>query len=391
MYSTAFLTSNTPLQNNGEFFELVKRTQTLPGVISASAVIPLPLGGDRFGVTFEVEGRPVPKGDQPSADIFIVDPNYFKTMGIAVLQGRDFSDRDDKKGPPVIIINQEFARKHFPGENPIGKRIKPGISTDEDETVMREIVGIVANVKNRNLSTDFKPGYFLTEGQMPLNQMTMVVRTANDPHSLTTAVQREVAQVDREVPVYSIKTMDEYIASTVATPRFNTTLLAIFAGVALMLTIVGLYGVMSYSVAQRTNEIGIRMALGAQTRDVLRLIVAQGLKLVLLGLAIGLAGAFALMKVISSLLFGVTTKDPWTFAAVAGMLSVVALLACYLPARRASHVDPLTALRYSERARAKGKEQAKVLRRFALGTGQGKNQEQNTKNKEQSKKIIGRL
>ena len=152
--------------------------------------------------------------------------------------------------------------------------------------------------------------------------------------------------MDPEVPVYSIKTMEEYIAATVATPRFNTTLLAIFAAVALLLTIVGLYGVMSYSVAQRTNEIGIRMALGAQTVDVLRLIVAQGLKLVFLGLAIGLAGAFALMKVISSLLFGVTTKDPWTFAAVAVLLSVVALLACYLPARRASRVDPLEALRY---------------------------------------------
>ena len=336
-----------PTAKQAPFFsDLVKRVQVLPGVISASAVIPLPLSGDRFGVSFETEGRPVPKGEEPSADVFIVDPNYFKTMGISLLQGRDFTERDDKQALPVVIVNQEFARKHFPGENPIGKRIKPGISTDEDKPVMREIVGVVSNVKNQNLSTEFKPAYFLTEAQVPLNQMTMVVRTANEPHGLITAVQRVVSEIDREVPVYSVKTMDEYIAATVATPRFNTTLLAIFAAVALVLTVVGLYGVMSYSVAQRTNEIGIRMALGAQTLDVLRLIVLHGFTLVLLGMAIGLAGAFALMKVISSLLFGVTTRDPLTFAAVAVLLALVSLLACYLPARRAAKVDPIEALRY---------------------------------------------
>jgi putative ABC transport system permease protein len=336
-----------PTTKQAPFFsDLVKRVQALPGVTSASAVIPLPLSGDRFGISFEVEGRPVAKGDQPSSDVFIVDPNYFQTMGIPVLQGRSFTDRDDKHGPPVVIIDQQFAHDFFPGENPIGRRIKPGISTDDDPTVMREIVGIVGNVKNRNLSTEFKPAYFLAEAQVPFNQMTMVVRTTNDPHGLITAVQRVVSEMDRDVPVFGVKTMDEYLASTVATPRFNTTLLAIFAAVALVLTIVGLYGVMSYSVAQRTNEIGIRMALGAQTLDVLRLIVLQGFTLVLLGMVIGLAGAYALMKVISSLLFGVSTRDPLTFAAVAVLLAVVALLACYLPARRAAKVDPIEALRY---------------------------------------------
>jgi putative ABC transport system permease protein len=211
---------------------------------------------------------------------------------------------------------------------------------------MREIVGVVADVRNRNLSSELRPGYFVPAAQIPFNQMTVVVRTTNDPHSLITAVQNEVHSMDREVPVFSIKTMDEYIAATVAAPRFNTTLLAIFASVALILTIVGLYGVMSYSVAQRTNEIGIRMALGARVTDVLTLVFKQGLKLVLIGEVIGLAGAFALTRLIRGLLFGVTPTDYTTFIAVAVVLALVAVLATLIPARRAAKVDPLVALRY---------------------------------------------
>ena len=336
-----------PTAKQAQFYhDLVARIESLPGVRSASAVIPLPLSGDLFSISFETEGRPVAKGDRPSADFFAIAGGYFKTMGIALLKGRDFTERDDQQAPGVIIVNQAFARKFFPGEDPIGKHIRPGISTDESKPAMREIVGVVADVKNRNLSSEFRPGYFVPQAQIPFNQMTVLVKTTNDPRSLTTAVQREVTAMDKELPVFNVKTMDDYLAASVATPRFNTTLLAIFATVALVLTIVGLYGVMSYSVAQRTNEIGIRMALGAQTRDVLSLVVKQGIKLVLLGLGIGLVGAFALMRVIASLLFGVTTKDPLTFAGVAGLLTVVALLACYLPARRATKVDPLVALRY---------------------------------------------
>ncbi|MCU1267444.1 MAG: hypothetical protein JWM21_3762 [Acidobacteria bacterium] len=336
-----------PTAKQAQFYsDLVKRIEVLPGVSSASATIPLPLTGDLFSISFEVEGRPVAKGDQPSADFFAIGPGYFKTMGIPIIKGRAFTERDDKQAPGVIIVNEAFARKNFPNEDPIGKRIKPGISTDEDKPIMREIVGVVGDVKNRYLSLENRPGYFLPVEQIPFNQMTVLVKTTNDPHSLITAVQREVTAMDKELPVFSIKTMDEYISASVAAPRFNTTLLAIFAAVALVLTIVGLYGVMSYSVAQRTNEIGIRMALGAQTRDVLGLIVSQGFKLVMLGLAIGLVGAFALMRLIASLLFGVTTKDPITFAAVAVLLGFVALLACYIPARRAARVDPMEALHY---------------------------------------------
>jgi len=326
--------------------ELVRRVESLPGVRSASSIIPLPLTGDSFVISFETEGRPVEKGNQPSADFFAIEEGYFKTLGVSMLKGREFTERDNKTAPPVIIVNQAFAMKFFPGEDPLGKRIKPGISTNSDKPAMREIVGVVSDVRNRNLSSELRAGYFIPAPQMPFNQMTLIVRTGNDPHSLITAVQNEVHAMDQEVPVFSIKTMDEYISATVATPRFNATLLVIFAAVALVLTIVGLYGVMSYSVAQRTNEIGIRMALGAQTGDVLRLIVSQGFKLVLIGLGIGLVGAFALTRVIASLLFGVTTKDPLTFAAVAVLLALVALFACYIPARRATRLDPLHALRY---------------------------------------------
>lgn len=336
-----------PTEKQAQFYhDLVARVESLPGVSSASSVIPLPLSGDLFRISFETEGRPIAKGDQPSADFFAIGDGYFKTLGVSMVQGRDFNERDGAKAPGVIIVNQAFAQKFFPNENPIGKRIKPGISTDQAKPDWREIVGVVSDVRNRNLSSDLRVGYFVPAAQVPFNQMTMMVRTTNDPHSLITAVQNEVHAMDKEVPVFSVKTMDEYISATVAAPRFNTTLLAIFAAVALVLTIVGLYGVMSYSVAQRTNEIGIRMALGAQTGDVLRLIVFQGFKLVLLGLGLGLAGAFALMSIISSLLFGVTWKDPLTFVIVAMVLALVALLACYIPARRATHLDPLNALRY---------------------------------------------
>ena len=329
------------------FDDLTSRIQSLPGVRSVGAVLPLPLSGDLFSLSFETEGRPLPKGELPSADFFTTGLGYFQTMGIPLLKGRYFNERDQHKSTPVIIITETFAKQFFPGEDPIGKRIKPGISTfDDEESSMREIVGVVGNVRNRSLSTESRPIYYVPDTQVPFSQMTMVVKSSGNPRELISAVMREVRSMDADLPVFSVKTLEEYMSASIAAPRFNTTLLSVFAGVALVLTIVGLYGVMSYTVAQRTNEIGIRMALGAQTRDVLRLIVGQGLRLVLIGLAIGLAGAFALTRLIASLLFGVGTNDSLTFAAVAVVLSLVALLACYLPARRATKVDPLEALRY---------------------------------------------
>ena len=329
------------------FADLKTRLESVPGVQSVSSVYPLPLSGDRFTISFQIDGRPVAPKDEPSADVFVVDPGYFKTMGIGVRQGRDFNERDQHKSPQVVIVNETFARLHFPNEDIIGKRIKPGIGTFEDEdTPMREIVGVVGDVKNRGLSTTPQAAYYLPQTQVPFSQMIMVMKTIGDPHGMVKPATNEVAAMDADLPVFGVKTMEEYISQSVSTPRFNTTLLSIFAAVALVLTVVGLYGVMSYAVAQRTNEIGIRLALGAQTRDVLSLIIKQGLQLVLLGLAIGLLGAFALMKIISGLLFGVTTKDPMTFAAVTVVLALIALVACYVPARRATRVDPLEALRY---------------------------------------------
>jgi putative ABC transport system permease protein len=337
-----------PTEKQGQFFnDLIARIQSLPGVQSASVVTPLPLSGERFSLSFETEGRPVPKGEEPGADFYNIGLGYFRTMGIPLLRGRDFTSAENPESPGVIIVNQAFAKRYFPNEDAIGKRIKPGISVfDDKDPVMREIVGIVGDVKHRSLSTEVRPAFYVPQAQLPFDSMTITVKTAGDPQSILSTVQNEVRQMDKDLPIFAIKTLDDYVADSVATPRFNTTLLALFASVALVLTVVGLYGVMSYSVAQRTNEIGIRIALGAQARDVLSLIVGQGLKMVLIGLAIGLAGAFALTRLISSLLFGIGTKDPLTFAGVAGALALVALLACYLPARRATKVDPIIALRY---------------------------------------------
>jgi putative ABC transport system permease protein len=334
-------------EKQGRFFtELKQRLESTPGVQSASSILPLPLSGDRFGISFEIEGRPMAPKDHPSGDFFATGVGYFAAMGIPIIKGRDFNDRDLHGSTPVVIITEALAKQFFPNEEPLGKRIKPGISTfDNEKSTMREIIGVVGDVRNRSLNTEPKPAYYVPQTQVPFDQMVMVVKTTGDPHSLISAATKQVAAMDPDIPLFGVKTMDEYLSASVAAPRFSTTLLSIFAAVALVLTAVGLYGVMSYSVAQRTNEIGIRLALGAQSRDVLLMVVKQGSTLILIGLAIGLAGAYALTRLISSLLFGVTAKDPFTFAAVAVLLAIVALLACYVPALRATKVDPMDALR----------------------------------------------
>lgn len=328
------------------FQDLRSRLSVLPGVKSVSSVMPLPLGGDRFSISFQIDGRPVAEKDEPSADFFAIDSGYFQTMGIPLVKGRDFNQFDQHKSPQVVIVSESFARQFFPGEDPIGKRIHPGISTIEDEdSVWREIVGVVGDVKHRGLNVAPRESYYVPLTQIPFTQMVGVVKTTTDPKSLISAVTREVAAMDKDLPVFSVKTMNEYLATAVAAPRFNTTLLSIFATVALVLTIVGLYGVMSYSVAQRTSEIGIRLALGAQSSDVLKMVIKQGFSLVILGLFLGLLGAMALMRVVSGLLFGVTTKDPLTFAFVSLLLATIALIACLVPAWHATRVDPMDALR----------------------------------------------
>jgi putative ABC transport system permease protein len=334
-------------QQQASFYRnLHERIEALPGVVSASAIYPVPLGGDRIGVSFETEGRPVPKSDEPVLEFRVVNPDYFRTMSIPLVKGRDFTARDDKQATPVIIVNEAFAQKFFPGEDPLGKRIKPGIATDETKPVMREIIGVVGDVKHKSLSASADPEGYVPEAQIPFDTMTLVVKTSVPAESITSAVRNEVYALDKDLPVYTVKTMDNYLAASVAQPRFNTLLLALFAGLALVLTVVGLYGVMSYAVVQRTHEMGIRLALGAQTRDIFKLVIGQGMLLALVGVGLGLIGAFALTRIMASLLFGVRATDPLTFGTVSVLMIGVALLACYVPARRATRVDPMVALRY---------------------------------------------
>lgn len=328
--------------------QLTGRLKSLPGVVNASVVFQLPLGGGAASTGLEIEGQLVDPGDRPLGIIHSVGPEYFRTMGIPLVKGREFTERDDLNSAPVLIINEALARKHFPNEDPVGKRIGPGFSTVPvtEDTGMREVVGVVADVKHQNLHGPTQPEIYFAQAQMPMSSMTMVVRTAADPLSLVNAARGVVESLDKNAPVYGVRTVEELLSRSVATPRFNTLLLGLFAAVALILTAVGLYGVISCSVSQSTHEIGIRVALGAQSGDVLKLIVGQGMFLTLVGVVIGLAAAYGLTRLMSRLLYGVGATDPWTFAGVAVLLVCIAFIACYIPARRATKVEPLIALKY---------------------------------------------
>ncbi|MEP7343457.1 MAG: ABC transporter permease [Acidobacteriota bacterium] len=335
-----------PEQAAAFYKSLVEKVKTLPGVERVSAIMPQPLSGDSYSISFEIEGRNIPKGEQPSSHFRTISLDYFNTMKIPLVAGRDFTARDDENSLPVIIVNEAFAQKTFPGESPIGKHIKPGISL-EGESKWREIVGVVKNVKHRQpLTRDYEPEYYVPHPQIPLTGMSLIIRTSNEPTGFAAAIQRQVSSLDKDVPVYRIKTLDQYLGVAVAQPKFNAMLLALFAGLALLLTAVGLYGVMAYSVAQRTQEIGVRIALGAQTGDVMKMVLRQGLTLAAIGLVIGAVSALALTRLMAGLLYGVAATDPLTFVVIALLLTMVALLACYLPARRAAKVDPMIALRY---------------------------------------------
>jgi putative ABC transport system permease protein len=280
------------------------------------------------------------------ASKLVVSSGYFEAIGIPLISGRSFTEAHTDKSVHVIIISENLAEMLWPGEDAIGKRLHPGFRTKP----MCTVVGVAANVHQDGFAKEAPPAIYMPYTQAPeflLSAAAFVVRTeAEDPQSLANTFRRELQSVDRELPLYDIRTMDQLVSRSVSEPRFNMLLLAVFAGLALALASVGIYGVMAYSVEERTREIGIRMAMGAQAKDVLKLVLKQGTMLIAVGLSLGLAAAFALTRVISSFLFAVSPTDPATFAMIAFLLGAVALVACYIPARRATKVDPMVALRY---------------------------------------------
>jgi putative ABC transport system permease protein len=333
--------------HNLEFFQqVVAGVRSCPGVRSASGVMPLPLGGNDADTSFSIEGRPVPRASRPTTLFSAIEPDYFGTMGIPLLNGRDFTLRDDLETLPVVIINQTLAKRFFPGQNPIGQRIQPGIGNGYGHPPMREIVGVVGDVKQSRMDESATAQVYVPLAQSPVSSITVVVRTATEPSSLISTIREKVAALDKDVPIFAVKTLDEYVGESVAQARFNGRLLGIFATLALALAVVGIYGVISYSVTQRTHEIGVRIALGAGVRDVLQLVVRQGLRLAFVGIGIGLAVAFLLTRLLRTMLFGIQPTDLATFLCVPLTLFTAAFLASYIPARRATKVDPLVALRY---------------------------------------------
>jgi putative ABC transport system permease protein len=332
-------------QRTAFFKQLLERVRNLPGVETASATRTLPLGGSNWGRGLTVEGHPVMStGQTPTVQHTVVTPGYFRTMGITLLAGRDFNDTDTKDAPDVTIIEERLARQYWPNESPLGKRVRFG--PPEDNEPWHTIVGVVSTVRDQSVQEETRPSVYLPHQKVPVPSMSLVARTSVNPHEFIGAVRREVAQLDPDLPVSKVATMEEVVAESIWQPRLYAMLFAVFAGGALLLALIGIYGVMAFLVQTRTHEIGVRMALGASARDVFKLIVGRGMKLTAVGVVIGIAGAIALTRLIHSLLFNTRATDPLTFILISLLLAVAAFFACYIPARRAAEVDPLVALRY---------------------------------------------
>ncbi|HEY3568939.1 MAG TPA: ABC transporter permease [Thermoanaerobaculia bacterium] len=326
------------------FRQAVASLRTLPGVRSASAISELPFAALGTATSFTIEGRPAPPpGEFFGTDVRVVDEEYFRTMRIPVLAGRTFTPQEVAEDRKVCVVNQAMARVYFPGENPVGKRITVVMS---DSPTPTEIIGVVGDARYAKLEGDLQPMVYWTPPQLPYSSRTLVLRAQGDPESLAAPARRAIQAIDKDLPVADVRTMEGWIAESMARTRFGTLLLAAFALLALTLAAVGIYGVMSHSVVQRQNEIGVRMALGARAGDVLWLVIRQGLARVLVGVGLGLLGALALTRVLSSLLYGVSATDPLTFLSLALLLTAVSWIACYIPARHAARVDPLIAMRY---------------------------------------------
>jgi putative ABC transport system permease protein len=326
--------------------QVLEKVSALPGVQDAGLINTLPLDkGPTAG--FRVEGSPVTTPDKwPGANYRVVTPNYFRAMSIPILQGRAYTDRDNENAPRVMIVNEELAQSVFPGESAIGKRITFGNVDNNQQPVWWEIVGVAANVRSVELREEPESELYFSASQTGWNSMSLVVRSSVEPANLSGSVRQIVNEVDKSVPVSSVQTMDHIVSQSITQPRFNLFLLGLFSAVAMLLSAAGIYGVTAYTVTQRTHELGIRLALGAQVGDVLKMILGQGMAVIGVGLVLGLVSAFGLMRLLRSLLFGVGENDPVTFVAITGLLLLVAVVACYIPARRATKVDPLEALRY---------------------------------------------
>ena len=333
-------------ENRRAFYrDSLSRVEGVPGVLSAALTLSLPIDGSNWNSVFMAMDKPVPpRAELPSSAFTPVSANYFEVMGIRLLEGRVLSEADGANAPRVTVINETLARRLWPGENPIGKRIKQG--WPENKTPVREVVGVVSDVKLEGVNQETPMQAYLPLEQETAGSLALVARTAGNPLALASTIEQAIRSVDKDLPVYGISSMDQLMGNAIAQQQLTMVLLAGFAILALVLAAVGIYGVMSYSVTQRTHEIGIRMALGAQSSDVLKMVVKQGLVLTVAGISIGLVGAFFLTRLMASLLFGVSATDPVTFALISLLLAGVALGACFVPARRATKVDPLIALRY---------------------------------------------
>jgi putative ABC transport system permease protein len=338
-----------PLKTNDFYNQLIERISVLPDVDAVAIAYDHPLESNMVD-DFKIEGRTESESGRPaSANFQPVSWDYFRTVGMTIISGRPFTQQDDQDHSGVAIVNEAFARQYLPQGKALGQRIQPVLPAqiwNNERLTSFEVVGIVRNVKSAGWNAESEPTYYLPATQAPFQAMTILVRTRNDPATLVSALRNAVQTIDPTQPVTNIRTLDQIVSDSIAQPRLNMLLMGLFGGLALILAAVGIYGLLSYAVTERTREIGTRMALGAQVPDVLRLVLKQGMTLALIGEVIGLVGAFALTRVIRGLLFGVAPTDAMTFIAVAAVLTSVALLACYFPARRAAKVDPLVALRH---------------------------------------------
>jgi putative ABC transport system permease protein len=330
------------------FDRLFEQVSALPGVRSVGAISTLPVTGTGSSLHFNIQGRPPRSPAEYTISGYrVVSAGYLKTMGVPLISGRWIEDRDREGAPGAVVVNSSFARTYFPNQSPLGQHLQLG-SSPSPEVPWMEIVGVIADVKQSLASESSSEMYFpyrQADQVLPVTTLSLVVRTAGTPLAQAQALRSVVHDIDANQPITAVRSMDENVSQSISQPRFRTVLLAVFAGIALVLAAVGIFGVMAYSVAQRTRELGLRMALGASRGRVLQLVLAHGVRLTLIGVGIGLAATFLLTRYVSSLLFNVPAYDPMTLVGVVAALVVISLCACYLPARRATLVDPIVALR----------------------------------------------